>query len=74
MSIQVITDRIHRLHTKVLVSTGFQRAFATPEYLQTICRASTLLERDLIEQIMRGTPIEDSIKNKVTELRKFACN
>ena len=73
MSLQVIESTIHKLHLKVITATGFRRENATPHYLQTICRTSTLLERDLIEYIVKGIVVQESTKNKVAELRRFAC-
>lgn len=74
MSLQVIEAAIHQLHLKVITATGFHKENATPQYLQTVCRAATLLERDLIEYALRGNIIQERIKSQVAELRQFACN
>ena len=73
MSTQTIELTIHKLHLKVISATGFHRSNATPQYLQTICRMSTLLEQDLTAYILKGSPVTESTKIKVAELRRFAC-
>lgn len=74
MSLEIVESTIHKLHLKVLTATGLRRENATPQYLQTICRTSTLLERDLIEYIVKGNIVQESTKTKVAELRRFACS
>lgn len=74
MAALIIDDAIKKLYIDVGNSSGFNKAYTTPEYLKIICKKATRLEEVLSFYIIKGGVKNKTTLKRIRHLRMFACS